>query len=248
MTGVQTCALPILGRVYFRSYSGGPLAFGFDYWFPSQAQFDFGVFRQDCTVTAPSEAAVSVNGVTLNAENCSVSWALPEELEPYASELPELPSRARYRFSAFSAPQVGSASDEFWISEDEAAPNVFTVTQMCSTELSEQLHGLAENFVRAYIAFTSKAVGGTGTVNAYTVPNSNLYQRVIASVEGLSWVSGVTSTMSDLTVDSLQYYGCAATLEAHYTLDTRGTKTDNNMRLILAPTANGWKVAEIDLF
>lgn len=238
------------GKVYFRSYSGGPLAFGFDYWFPTRAEFEFDGFEQEYTVTAPAEAAVTVNGVTLTSENCSVSWGTPEELVPYASELAQLPSQARYSFTAFSEPQAGllSGSEDYWMSEDEAVPNVFTVTQICTVELSEQLHQWAEGFVRAYIGYTSNATGGPTGVIGYTVPNSTLYQRMLAAIDGMSWVSGVTSTMSDLSIDSLQYYDCAATVVAHYKLNTRGTETDNNMKIILAPTNNGWRVAEIDLF
>lgn len=238
-----------LGKVYFRSYSGGPLAFGFDYWFPTRAEFEFDGFEQEYAVIAPAEAAVTINGVTLSAENCSVSWAVPEELAPYASELSQLPSRARYSFTSFSEPQAGLLSDsgDYRMSEDGSVPNVFTVTQMCTAELSEELHQWAEGFVRAYIGYTSKASGGPAGVMGYTVPNSNLYNRMYAAVEGLSWVSGVTSTMSELSIDSLEYYGCAATVMAHYKLDTRGRESDNNMKIILVPTDKGWRVAEMEL-
>lgn len=239
-----------LGKVWFRSYSGGPLAFGFNYWFPTRSEFEFSGLEQEYTVIAPAEAAVTVNGVTLTAENCSVSWALPEELEPYASALSQLPSRARYTFTAFSEPRVSllSDGDDYWMHEDESVPNVYTVIQNCPLELSGELHQWAEGFVTAYIKYTSKAGGTSAAAAAYTVPNSDLYDRMFASIEGLSWVSGVTSTMSDLTVDSLEYYGCAATVVAHYKLDTRGNKlSDNNMKLILVPTNSGWRVAEIDM-
>lgn len=240
-----------LGRVYFRPYSGGPLSFGFDYWFANRAEFDFDGFALEYTVTAPAEATVAVNGVTLNAENCAVSWAVPEELAPYADELAELPSCARYSFTAFSVPRADLPDDsgDYWLSEDESVPNVFTVTQMCpDTELSEQLHKYAEDFVRAYISYTSNAASGPGTVTGYMVYNGALYQRMLAAMDGLSWVHGVTGYISDLSVGSLQYYGCAATLEASYKLTTAGTQTDNNMKIVLTQTDRGWRVAEIELF
>lgn len=239
-----------LGKVWFRSYSGGPLAFGFSYWFPTRSEFDFDGLDQEYTVIAPAEAAVTVNGVTLTSENCSVSWALPEELSPYTSALSELPSQARYTFTAFAEPKVALLSDggDYWIHEDESVPNTYTVIQQCSVELSEELHQWAEGFVTAYIKYTSKNGGDPYSAASYTVPHSDLYDRMFASIEGLSWVSGVTSAMSDLTVDSLEYYGCAATVVAHYKLDTRGNKlSDNNMKIILVPTNSGWRVAEIDM-
>ena len=237
--------------MYFRSYSTGPLSFGFDYWFANRAEFDFDGFAGEYTVYAPAGAAVAVNGVTLTAENCAVSWAVPEELAPYAAELAELPSRARYSFTAFSEPWADLPDDsgDYWLSEDESVPGVFTVTQMCpDTELSEQLHKYAEDFVRAYIAYTSNAASGPGAVTGYMVYNGALYQRMLAAMDGLSWVHGVTGYMSDLSVGALQYYGCAATLEARYTLTTAGVETDNSMKIILTLTDRGWRVAEIELF
>lgn len=238
-----------LGRVYFRSYSGGPLAFGFNYWFANRSEFDFDGFEREYTVIAPAEARLAVNGVPLSSENCFVSWGPPEELESYAEQLTQMPSQARYSFTACAEPQVDllPGSEDYWISEDEAAPGVFTVTQMCTTELSAQLHQYAEDFVRAYIAYTSNSTSHAA-VTGYTVYNGPLYQRMVASAEGMSWVHGVTSTMSDLAVDSLQYYGCAATVVAHYSLDTRGEISDNNMKIVLTQTGQGWRVAEIELF
>ncbi|MCM1149862.1 MAG: hypothetical protein NC319_07250 [Butyricicoccus sp.] len=238
-----------LGKVWFRSYSGGPLAFGFDYWFPTRSEFEFAGLEQEYTVTAPAEAAVTVNGVTLTAENCSVSWALPEELSPYASALSQLPSQARYTFTAFSEPEAALLSDDgdYLMAVSETEPNAFTVTQQCPDELSEELYSWAEGFVKAYIGYTSNATGAPARVMSYTVINSDLYNRMLAAIDGMSWVSGVTSSMSDLTIDSMEYYGCVATVVAHYTLDTRGKISDNNMKIILAPTNSGWRVAEIDM-
>lgn len=238
-----------LGKVYFRPYSGGPLAFGFNYWFPTRAEFEFAGFEREYTITAPAEAAVTVNGVTLTSENCSVSWALPEELAPYVSELSELPSRARYTFTSFSEPEAALLSDagDYLMSADESAPNTYTVAQVCPDELSEELIQWSDGFVNAYIGFTSHLYGSPARVTVYTVPNSTLSKRMFASIEGLSWVQGVTSSMSDLVIDSLEYYGCVATVVAHYTLDTRGKISDNNMKIILVPTNSGWRVAEIDM-
>lgn len=238
-----------LGMVYLRPYSGGPLAFGFEYWFPAYAEFDFDGFVQDFTVLAPEQAGVSVNGVPLTAENCAVSWYVPEELTPYAEQLSQVPGNARYSFSSFSDPNVSllSESEEYLISEDESGQNTFTVTQTCTDELSAELYKYSEAFVRAYISYASYG-GGTQNLLNYTIRNSALYKRILSTTDRLSWVRGASSSMSDLTVDSLQYYGCAATLEAHYTLTSRGMATDNNMKIILTQTDSGWRVAEIELF
>ena len=239
-----------LGTVRLVARGGGLMSFGFSRWAVGESALNLAQFGTEYTVSAPEGAAMAVNGVTLSEENCDVRRGVPEELSPYVSELAELPTWANYSFTAFSVPDVKLLSDsgEYWLSWDESDPGVFTVTQQCSVELSEQLHGYAQDFVRAYVAYTSHAVEGPGQVQSYMVPGGSLYERMTASMDGMSWVHGVTATMSELVADKLHYYGCAATLEARYVLrDSSGGQTDKIMKIILTQTDNGWKVANIEL-
>lgn len=235
-----------LGRVYFRSYSGGALDFGFSRWFVHRTELDLDSFSRAYTVLAPSEAPVTLNGELMTASNCSVVWEEPAELLPYSDELNETPLCALYTFSAISPVRVGlsSGEDEYMLSQDE---NSFTVTQICPSELSEQLYKYSEGFVRAYIGFTSKSAG-LGAVTGYLIPNSTLYQRMYAALEGLTWVKNVTGRISELSCDSLQYYGCAATIEAHYVLITETGDVNSNMKIVLTQTSAGWRVVEAELF
>lgn len=235
-----------LGRVYFRSYSGGALDFGFSRWFVHRTELDLDVFSREYTVLAPSEAPVTLNGELMTAANCSVSWEEPAELLPYSGELSEMPLYGLYTFSAISPVQISLSSGEgkYLLSQDE---NSFSVTQICPPELSDQLHKYTEDFVRAYIAFTSNSTG-PAAVTGYMIRGGTLYQRMYAAMDGLSWVRGVTGRISELSTDSLQYYGCAATLQAHYVLTADGRDTDNNMKIVLTQTDLGWRVAEAELF
>lgn len=235
-----------LGRVYFRSYSGGALDFGFSRWFVHRTELDLDGFYREYTVFAPSEAPVTLNGKLMTTANCSVAFEEPEELLPYSRELSEMPLYMLYTFSAISPVQVSlsSGGDEYRLSQDESS---FTVTQVCPPDLSDQLYKYSEDFVRAYIAFTSNSTG-PAAVTGYMIRNSALYQRMYAAIDGLSWVKGVTGHISDLSTDSIHYYGCAATLEAHYVLTANGSNTDNNMKIVLTQTDLGWRVAEAQLF
>ena len=149
-------------------------------------------------------------------------------------------------FFAFAPVEVSlpDGGEGHRLSQEE---NAFTVTPVCPPELSDQLYRYAEDFVRAYIAFTGNFTGPEA-VTAYMVPGSILYQRMYGALAGLSWVSGVTGYLSELRVDSLRYYGGAATLEAHYLLTLDRMDTDNNMKIVLTQTEQGWRVAEIELF
>ena len=237
-----------LGRVYFRSYSGSALDFGFPRWFVHRTELDLDGFASDYTVLAPSGAPVALNGELMTAANCSVTWEVPEELLPYSGELSETPLYSLYAFSAFSPVRISlsSGEDEYILSQEG---NSFAVTQICPSELSDRLYQYAGEFVSAYIAFTSNSAAGPAAVTGYMVRDSKLYQRMYGAMDGLSWVKGITGRISELTTDSLQYYGSAATLEAHYVLTTAGgVSTDNNMKVILTQTDSGWRVAEIELF
>lgn len=238
----------VIGTVELESRPGGPFSFGLSRWTVREAEFDPGLFEKTYLVTAPEEAAVTVNGVTLNAGNCEVTLGAPLALAAYEQDLAEVPAWAEYRFTAAAEPEVRlkTASEEYWMSRDEAT-DVFTVTLRGDSELSAELTDYAEHFVRAYIAYTSNAVDGPGIVQQYLVPGGSMYERMTASMDGMSWVHGVTSTMSDLQIVGFEYYGSAAVLEANYVLTSNGTDTDNDMKIILTQTENGWRVANIEL-
>lgn len=242
-----------LGKVWLASDGS---RFGFSHWEVASSAFDLGRLARSYTVTAPEDAAVTVNGVRLTAQNCDLKLGVPEELEPYAGELVQPPNWATYTFTAYAQPEVrlASDSDEYWMSSDEANPTVFTVTQRSGTELSEQLHTFAKDFVTAYINFTSNATG-PGLASTYVLPGGTLYQRINGAGDAMIWVHGITYTMSDLTVDGFQYYGTAATLEAHYiltpyhnTITIGNDETHSNMHIVLTQTDSGWRVADIELY
>lgn len=237
-----------LGRVYLRSDPGGVRDFGFPRWFVHRVELDLDGFAQDYAVLAPAEAAVARGGVVMTAANCPITWEEPEELLPYSEELAQMPRYARYAFSSFSPVEISlpDGGEQYLLSREG---NSFTVTQRCPAELSDQLYKYAEDFVRAYIDFTSGTVEEPDVVTGYMVTGGTLFQRMYAAMEGLSWIQAVTGRISELSVDGLRYYGCAATLEAHYLITTYGRiKTDNNMKIVLTETQQGWRVAEIQLF
>lgn len=242
-----------LGKLYLVSDGN---SFGFPHWEIASSAFDLNRFAETYTITAPEDADITVNGMLLTAKNCDLELGVPQELKPYAEDLAVLPSWASYRFTAVSQPEVRLVSDseEYWMSSDETNPTVFTVTQQGSTELSEQLHTYAADFVTAYISFTSNATG-PGQASTYVLPGGTLYQRINGAGDAMRWVHGITYTMSDLTVDGFQYYGTAATLEAHYILTPYGNaipigndETHSNMHIVLTQTPSGWRVADIELY
>jgi len=232
------------------------LNFGFDTWELLPVSYDFSPLGETITVTAPAtvvtdtgetDLTVTLNGAPLTRTQVVSEGTIPA-LEPYQDALPDLPPVLTYRVEPFfGEPVVDILNDgiTFCIEQDEST---FSITQECPEALAEQLTDYAQDFVQAYIAFTSNAVTGSGAVQSYMIPGSELYQRMYAAMDGLSWVHGVTSTMSDLTVDNLQYFGNVALCDAQYVLTQNGTPTDNQMHIVLADTDSGWRVAEIAMY
>ncbi len=148
-----------------------------------------------------------------------------------------------YTLTTFLPPDISVSGDYTVIREE----NAFSILPNCPEETESELTTFCENFIRAYIGYTSGAVEGPGQVQSYMVPGGSLYQRMTASMDGMSWIHDVTSTMSGLQIAGYEYYGSAAIVDAEYVLTSGRNATDNHMRVILTQTAAGWRVANIEL-
>lgn len=238
-----------LGKVWLKPESGGLFSFGMPRWevrssgfdLGFQLGFDFSRFAKNYVIYAPPDADVTVNGVAnSNGEDLN---AVPPELQPFQDDLPEAPNYLMYQMLLLTEPEVDAAGTF----DVEQGDGYAVITPRCDEETEAELTKLCEDFVRAYIAYTSNAVEGPGIVQQYLVPGGSMYERMTASMDGMSWVHGVTASMSDLQIVGFEYYGCAAVLEANYVLTSNGTATDNDMKIVLTLTDNGWRVANIEL-
>lgn len=241
-----------VGRVWLEPRSGRH-HFGFLHWAFASSEIEIYRLATQYDIYVPADVTVTVGGEALT----SGSWMpkvsqFPPALEQFADSLgADMPDYLRYGVTRFTVPTVDAGPDyDVTLTDD----NVFLVTPRYPEELETELSDYAADFVTAYIAFTSNATG-PGLASTYVLPGGKLYQRINGAGDAMRWVHGITYTMSDLTVDSFQYYGTAATLEAHYILtpygggETVGNKENHsNMHIVLTQTSNGWRVADIELY
>lgn len=222
------------------------LSFGFDTWQLRDVTYDFTALGQTYTLTAPEQAVLEVNGVPLG-DSLRTGIGLYAELEPYADSLPEMDGAATYDLGLlFREPQVHLADSSRYLVE--SSEGHISVIEQCPAALEQQLTDYARQFLTAYLTFTANASDGPDGVKAYLIPNSILSQRIDAAMDGLSWVHGVTATTGDISLENFRYFGDAALCDAYYTLHTATGDTENQMHILLADTANGWRVAEIAMF
>lgn len=198
-------------------------------------------------IIAPKEAGLTVNGIELNEETCTVTSAehsvgdLTKGFDPVYDTL--------YSFSYYGTPEPQLAQDQrqsYELSQDEEKH--FTVFAHCDAQTISAVQPIAEQFVRDYILFTSNA-GSYGIARNHMVPDSPLYIRVSGSVDGMQWVAGITSTISDLTVDHFVPFGSGVICDAHYKLtDLAGSVMDYNMRILFVQYLGMWKVFNIQMY
>ena len=224
------------------------LSFGFDTWEVSDTAFDFSKLGKNVTVTAPKDLVLTLNGTELTDKYITGTGLYPD-LEPYADSLPtDSGSTVTYSVGTlFTEPEVSVVSNGSRCTIENENGAVSVVNQ-CPAGLETQLTEYSKNFVQTYLAFTSNASGNSGAVQAYMIPGSPLSQRITASLDGMSWVHGVTATVEDLSVSNFRYYGSAAICDARYTLISGGNATENNMHVVLTETDSGWRVADIGMF
>lgn len=197
-------------------------------------------------VSAHQDAAVYADGVLLSEENCEVTeQELPVQM---ISQGLDTVSEKHYQFLYYGVPQmtVNDSGDlTFTLSEVDAQQ--YKVDAEIRPETCVELEKLAENFVQDYIAYTSNA-GAAYTVQQYLISGTSMYNRITGSVDGMSWVLGVTAQISNLRVDHFTPYGEGVLCEAHYKLTDLDNKTvPANMRILLVQNEGAWKVYNIEM-
>lgn len=197
-------------------------------------------------VSAHQDAAIYVNGIMLNEENSEVST---QEIPiPLISQGLEAVNEEQYTFLYYGVPEMTvKDSDDLIFTLSETDAQRYKVDAEIRSETCVELGKLAESFVRDYIAYTSNA-GAAYTVQQYLISGTSMYSRISGSLDGMSWVLGVTAQISDLHVDHFVPYGEGVLCEAHYKL----TDLDNNtvpadMRILLVQNEGAWKVYNIEM-
>lgn len=198
-------------------------------------------------VIAPKEAKVTVNGVELNDQVCRTETAEHSVGELTQGFDPVYDTLYSFEYYGEPVPAVAAGQDVDYVMERDESGR-FSVFAQCDEQTAAAIRPLAEVFVKDYILFTSHAAPYYVARN-HMVPETPLYNRISGSVDGMQWVSGVTATISDLTIDHIVPYGEGIICDAHYKLtDTAGGVMDSNMRILYVQLWGNWKVYNIQMY
>lgn len=242
-----------IGKLYTKAI---PLSYGLQGIVLDRTEWTLdGEYADSFQVVAPKEALLTVNGVPLNEQTCTV-----EAVERSAVTIDSINELTKgyesvdnvlYSFAYYGTPTVLPADNQntnYVVQLQQNDPQQFFVHAECDAQTAAALKPIAEQFVRDYILFTSNA-GSYGIARNHMVPDSPLYARVSGSIDGMRWVAGVTSTIGDLSTDNFVPYGEGIICDAHYKLtDAVGSVMDYNMRIFFVQYLGMWKVYNIQMY
>lgn len=222
---------------------------GLSPWVVTEENFDFSyLLTESQTFTIPAEYQLVVNGNVIG-EDFLVDDKIPyAALEEYYGEY-TLPYLCSYTVGPFlGQPQITLRNPEgqevaFQDSWDDALPG-------CTPEEIQELDTIADDFIRHYINFVSKAnndtTGNYKKLCGYVVKGGQLQKHFYKAIDGLSWVSNLHASVVSIDISRYVNIGDGRYLcDITYVVNTRDytgqVQKTENWKVIFSETANGLK-------
>jgi len=222
------------------------LSFGFSRWEVSGSDADLRQLSKTVIVYAPADSGAAINGVPLQTAPEAEAIKQYPRFAEYEALIGKSLELQQYTVENLFAAVSVTAADGFTILEQDS--NTYYVIPVCDDKTHETLLTFTEDFVGAYIDFTSNAMP-VWNLQRYVHLRSEFYQRIYKSLDGMSWVSGVTGKLAKLELHDLVYYGNVATCEADYFLDMKKTDDyEGSMHIVMARTSSNWRVVNIEMY
>ena len=223
---------------------------GFYAWVVTKESFDLSYLLQDgFSVTVPHDATVSVNGKQLNEQHITESGILYSTLKDFYNDYSGLPTMTTYTVGQY----LGTATTEVKnASGNLIEPNEDQViyTDNCTDEEKTALDSIANNFLTAYIHFTSQTNndinGNLQRACNHTVSGGSLEKRLRDAARGLNWVTDRHVVIK--SIDIGQYvsigngkYICKVTYLVDTNDITGSVESESNFSMVFTQTASGLK-------
>ena len=225
--------------------------FGFEYWQVTEEEFNFSAFLgKPISITVPSEFSVYADEVLLDERFITESDIPYESAKEYYGHY-QLPTLCTYTVGAVIGAPEFAVVDENGASvviDENTDLNSFLKT--CSDEELEQMETFVEEYVQAYMDFTSVS-GGQDSMSRnlnrllkYMVPNGKLAQRMKEAVAGLTWVTDRNAKINHIDIHAcFQLEEGEYICDLTYVIDTRDhsgqVQSEARITLVLVETENG---------
>lgn len=219
-----------VGTLYLQNVEGG--RFGFDICALSHVEWSLPEDLETLwTVKAPEETQVLVNGIALTEQNSECSLiptnrgALIQSVEPVNDRV--------YTFRYFGSPEISTAEDPARVyTMTETGDTARSFSAVCADSVNSEITALVAKYVDTYVLYTA-ARCPFSTLEAYLVPDSDLYVWIRRSIGTRQDVRTGVTVVDDLRVDNIVPYGDGILCDAHYQItDYRCNVFHLNLQLL----------------
>lgn len=222
---------------------------GFTHWVITKESFDLSFLLKDgFTLTVPHDAAVTVNGRTLSAENVVETGIRYASIEDFYDDY-TLPTMTTYQVGT----HLGDLSVEVTDAngkpiDPDADQSVFL--DICTDTEKTSLNLITESFISRYIHFTSQTnndvQGNLARLCEHVVPGGALEKRMRDAVRGLNWVTDRNVSIQSITVNQYVPAGDGRYIcDITYVVDTRditgSIQSECSVFVVFTQTNNGLK-------
>jgi len=226
-----------------------------EYYFPITIPFSLSY-----NFIVPYRAIVYADDERISSENITDPDIMFTQIFKGIVQQSSLPSMAysRYKFDIsgiYTQPVIkvtDAGGTELKATKTDDGDTVYK--EEYSETLKETHAETAENFMRAYVRFSSN-VGGDPNVNlnslaSYMQRNSALYRHLQSAVITRSWPRSSQITFHEVSADKFKQYGDNyITCEVYYNLTQRGhigtVNVEMRHEVLLVRTGNRWLVANV---
>lgn len=224
---------------------------GFVPWGVTKDTFDLSYLITDpVSITVPSTFHVYVNGNLLSSDYITQDNIHYEQLEEFYDTY-SLPHKVTYQAGPFLGKSEMKITDPNGAQVSiDALQDMSKYISNCSKDEVAALDTIAGDFIRSYVAFTSRTGGDNyknyRTLANYMVPNGELSKRMYAALDGLYWISDRGATLTELTIHHYVSVGDGRYLcDLTYVVNTKNfsgdIQTRSNLKVFFVETKDGLK-------
>ncbi|MBQ6797922.1 MAG: hypothetical protein IJP11_01650 [Oscillospiraceae bacterium] len=206
---------------------------------------------ENYTVTAPSDATVSVNGIAL-PESDALDYVANEDFKDLDEYIPYMPGTVRYEVNdLLLRPEITAVTSDGTVLNVTEEGNHFTFAREHNEALAAEQEAYILEAFDAYIAFSGNRDGVLRTnysrYMSYLVPESEPAQRAVGALESLSWMSNRDESLKSCEVSEvISYSDDLFTAQIDFTMKSDTTENANSYLFFFLRTAEEeWKVFRI---
>lgn len=236
-------------RITVTDAAGNPLTLGYQkgnaYYYPP--------LTSGYVILAPSQVAITVNGITLTDQNAEITRTPLEDFEGLDDSVPVHPEDVRYVIDGLVARPVVKAilPDGSLLPVDEETEDRFSFRLLSDEAFAEEQKQLIFEVFDAYIAFLgnrdAELAENYQRYLRYLVPGSEAAERAQMSLISLTWITGRDTALDSVSLNSVIRYSedCFTALLDITRKLPNGTDDNSSVLFIFVQYNGQWRVLRV---